>query len=416
MIRRSPFAASFTLCFALCALSTASWASSYKILKTLYPVDGVNPVGGLAFDAVGNLYGTASNGGGPFGADGSVFMLTPSPTEPWSERALYVFNPDGTEGLYPHWTPLLDNQGNVYGVTSEGGEHEGGTIFELSPSQQHYWNETNLYEFESANGWRPNQMLKDAAGNFFLTTEQGGIYGFDYDFGEAVEISPVEGGGYTEQVLHYFTTADNDGMSPRSNLVQDAAGNFYGTTKGGGLYDKGTVFQLAQSKLGGWHEAVIYSFNGHDGWWPEGALAIDDAGNIYGTTLYGGSHVGNDNPGIGNIFELSPSSDGTWTETVIHTFQPDSNDGSEPMGGVTVDSAGNLFGTTFQGGASFLGTVFEFSPAGSGQWAGKILHNFSGADGAAPYCQLIFDNSGNLYGTTSLGGINNAGVVFEITP
>jgi len=401
-------------------LPAAGWCSTYKVLKALYSLDGVHPIGGVVFDAAGNLYGTASDGGGPEGANGAVFMLTPTESGPWSEKALYVFSSD-LDGMFPHWNLALDDQGNVYGVTSKGGLNSFGMIFKLSPGSQGLWTETDLWDYIVPDGYIPSALSRDGAGNFYGTTEYGGVHGGDVDRGTAYQLTPNIGGGYTEQILHYFTTAGNDGITPRSNLVQDAAGNFYGTTKGGGLYGYahgygyGTVFQISKSKLGGWHEEVIYNFNGTDGWTPMGNIAIDAAGNIYGTTLYGGSSDGY-YPGLGTVFELSPNGDGTWTEQTIHTFSYNNNDGAEPKGGVSLDSAGNLWGTTYSGGASGLGIIFEFSPNGDGTWAGHVLHNFSGTDGSGPFCALTFDSAGNVYGTTVYGGLDNNGVVFELTP
>jgi uncharacterized repeat protein (TIGR03803 family) len=397
--------------------SGSSYAATYKVLKSLTSLDGIHPEGGLVFDAAGNLYGTSSFGGGPLGAGyGSVFELEPSNSGPWRERALHIFQRNSRDGEFPHWNPIFDPQGNLYGTTSSGGVdgYYGGTIFELTPTAQELWKETLIYQFHSYDGYDPNQILRDDAGNFYGTTEGGGVHGFYYDFGLAYKLTPMEGGGYTQQVLHYFTTADNDGMSPRSNLVQDVAGNFYGTTKGGGLYDQGSVFELSQSVSGGWHEQVIYSFSGKDGWWPIGSIAIDAAGNIYGTTKFGGTP--NSNIGPGNLFELSPAGDGTWTEKNIHVFEANDNDGYQPLGGVTLDADGNLFGTTYGGGPANAGTVFEFSPTDSGVWTGHILHSFNGVDGGGPSGQLILDNNGNLYGTTAGGGEDYNGVVFEITP
>lgn len=400
------------LTLAVLIMPASSWGASYKVLKALYGLDGAGPVGDLVFDAAGNLYGTARSGGGPLGtSDGSVFMLTPSNNGPWSEKALFVFTRIGSDGEFPRWNPVLDSQGNVYGITEEGGHYNGGTIFELTPDGSGFWSETLVYEFNYPNGTFPNALMRDSAGNFYGTTQIGGVHGWA-DRGLAYELSPNIGGGDTQTVLHYFTTADYDGAGPASNLAQDSAGNFYGTTKYGGLYGYGTVFQIAKSKLGGWHEEVIYSFDGTDGSYPYGNIAVDAAGNIYGTTEFGGS---TGSAGYGNVFEVSPGGKGTWTENIIHTFSYKNNDGTTPMGGVSLDPAGNVWGTTYYGGASGLGTIFEFTPSSGGTWTGKILHNFSGTDGANPFCALIFDSAGNAYGTTEYGG-TGPGVVFEMTP
>lgn len=402
-----------TLCCA--SLTGTARAASYKVLKDLDTLVGRAPIGALTFDSAGDLYGTTANGGGPLGSGfGTVFQLTPTGNGSWSIRALYVFPRTGDDGKFPRWNPFVDDQGNVYGVTLGGGSSNDGVLFQLTPDGSGLWNEKVLYNYSlDSSGHGANALLRDAAGNYFGTAAEGGVHGI-FDRGTAYELSPAVGGGYNLQILHYFTTAKSDGNGPGSNLVQDAAGNFYGTTRHGGAYDMGTVFKISRALHGGWNEEVIYSFNGRDGWLPLGAIAIDSAGNLYGTTEYGGGS--SNNVGPGTLFQLSPAGNNTWRLTNIHLFGRSENDGSDPTSGVSVDATGNVYGTTYSGGAHNEGTVFEFSPDGNGGWIGKILHAFNGDDGAGPSCQLIFDQSGNLYGTTRYGGANGNGVVFEITP
>jgi uncharacterized repeat protein (TIGR03803 family) len=209
----------------------------------------------------------------------------------------------------------------------------------------------------------------------------------------------------TETVLYNFT--GTDGYGPYASLVFDSAGNLYGTTVIGGTYDAGAVFQLTPTSSG-WLETPIYSFtNGNDGANPWSAVVIDAAGNLYGTTYFGGSHS------YGTVFRLSPSSTG-WQLTVLHTFTG-SFDGGNPHAGVILDSAGNLYGTTYFGGRG-NGVVFELSPTSTG-WKETVLHLFSGQnDGGYPGASLVFDGAGNLYGTTTAGGFNHQGVVFRLSP
>jgi uncharacterized repeat protein (TIGR03803 family) len=212
-----------------------------------------------------------------------------------------------------------------------------------------------------------------------------------------------------EKVLYTFT-GGSDGGSPYSGLVFDSAGNLYGTTASGGLYGNGTVFELTPSSSG-WSETALYSFTGGiDGSSPYGNLVFDKAGNLYGTTQYGGTAL------YGTAFELSPSSGGGWSETVLHSFGG-GNDGILPYSGLIFYASGNLYGTTTNGGTKNLGTVFELSPPTGGSWTEKILHSFgSGVDGQSPFANLIFDSAGNLYDTGRGGGMKGIGTVFKLAP
>jgi uncharacterized repeat protein (TIGR03803 family) len=188
-----------------------------------------------------------------------------------------------------------------------------------------------------------------------------------------------------EQVLYSFQNDGTDGIDPGPGLISDGAGNLYGTTIGGGAYNWGTVFELSPAAGGGWTEKVLYNFASvPDGanpyWW----LIFDAAGNLYGTTFAGGTHNG------GAVFELSPAAGGTWTEKVLYSFGNGAMDADAPQAGLIFDAAGNLYGTTEYGGTYYYGTVFELSPNGSGGWTEQVLHSFgNGADGARPFAGLI---------------------------
>ncbi len=207
-----------------------------------------------------------------------------------------------------------------------------------------------------------------------------------------------------------------DGWIPSAGLIFDAAGNLYGTTGLGGTDGVGTVFELTRAG-GGWTEQVLYNF-GTDGAYPGGGLTFDSAGNLYGTTGEGGIHI------LGTVFELTPTVGGGWTETVLHNFGS-GTDGAYPGAGVTFDAAGNLYGTTQYGGtynscSGGCGTVFELTPTAGGGWTEQVLLNFNGTGGANPYAGLIFDGAGNLYGTTQFTYDNCSGfycgTVFELMP
>ena len=227
---------------------------------------------------------------------------------------------------------------------------------------------------------------------------------------------------WNEKVLHNFN--GSDGSASRSGLIFDAAGNLYGTTYTGGTYNYGTVFELSPMVDGGWSETVLHNFNnnGSDGWGPLSALTFDAAGNLYGTTAQGGTYSCG-KLGCGTVFELSPMPGGGWMETVLYSFG-NGTDGVYPIYGALIfDAAGNLYGTTSSGGThncqgiGGCGTVFKLSPTGTE----TVLYSFDHYDG--DWAGLIFDATGNLYGTTEYGGTNQCdgplpgcGTVFELSP
>src|ERR1019366_6074253 len=254
-----------------------------------------------------------------------------------------------------------------------------------------------------------SSLIFDAAGNLYGTTFGGGTSGY----GTVFELRPGAGGTWTEKVVYSFANNGTDGHEPYAGLIFDAAGNLYGTTWAGGPSDLGTVFELTPAGGGTWTEKVLHSFinDGTDGNEPYAGLIFDAAGNLYGTTQDGGTAF------TGTVFQLTPAAGGTWTEKVVYSFANNGTDGTVPKAGVIFDAAGNLYGTTSQGGPSNAGTVFELTPAGGGTWTEKVLHTFgSSTDGIDPVAGLIFDGAGNLYGTTSRGGTYNRGTAFELTP
>jgi uncharacterized repeat protein (TIGR03803 family) len=370
---------------------------------------GDQPDAGVIFDAAGNLYGTTAFGGTR--GQGIVFELMPNGSGGWTEKVLHNFG-NGTDGSEPWGSLILDRAGNLYGTTAGGGMHRGGTVFELTPNGSGGWTEKTLFNFDNGiDGARPAAgLIFDAAGNLYGTTVFGGIHGSGIVF----ELMPNGSGGWAEKVLRNFGNGYN-GVWPNASVILDAAGNLYGTTSGGGSYGLGTVFELTPTHGGQWTEKLLYNFslNGRDGFWPEAGLISDAAGNLYGTTSTGGAST------YGAVYELMPSGSGGWTEKVLHSFSlyTDPAGGQTPIGGLILDRAGNLYGTTYLGGTYQYGTVFELTPNGSGGWTDTVLHTFgSGTDGVGPWAGLILDRAGNLYGTTPWGGTYSNGIVFELTP
>jgi uncharacterized repeat protein (TIGR03803 family) len=270
--------------------------------------------------------------------------------------------------------------------------------------------ETVLYSFQGGtDGSNPSAgLVADAAGNLYGTTTTGGVGPCTGGCGTVFRLSPQPGGNWSEAVLYSFQ-AGSDGAAPVASLIFDAAGNLYGTTISGGAKNEGTVFQLSPQG-GTWAETVLYSFEGgSDGAYVTSPVIFDAAGNLYGTTVFGG---GRQNAGV--VFQLAPPAQpgGTWTETVLHRFGSP-GDGLDPMAGLLVDHQGALYGTTFDG------LVFKLTPPAPGHsvWKEKILYQFTGGgnNGSQP-CNLSL-GKGVLYGTTNLGGSPaNAGTVFQLRP
>ena len=327
----------------------------------------------LIFDAAGNLYGTTSQGG-PFGG-GIVFELVPQLAGGWAEIILYRFGtglgPIGPTGV------VFDTAGNLYGVAG-GGLYDNGTVFELSPKTGGGWTAKTLHNFGFGpkDGIYPNGgLIIDGAGNLYGTTFMGGAHTASAVGGTVFELSPPAGARtyWLETVLHSFGVGVNvppgDGWDPIGGVVMDAAGNLYGTTFNGGIYDTantgGTVFEVSPAPGGGWTETVLHDFseNHIDGFWPCAGLAIDGAGNLYGTAEAGGSKVDSANYSLGVLFELSPPAAGstTWTETILHPFGA-GKDGQASTSNVILDNAGNLYGTTNRGGTLGGGIIFELTP------------------------------------------------------
>ncbi len=349
----------------LCALTMIATqpvrAQTFSVLHTFIDgADGANPDGGLTIDSAGNLYGTAANGG--TGGAGTVYKLTHSGSG-WTLSPLYSFS-GGSDGAYPIARVTIGTNGTLYGSTASGGQgscnlygHNGcGTVFNLRP---------------------PASICK------------------------AVSCS------WAESVLYRFTSGNDDGADPGGDLTFDQSGNLYGGTTEGGCTETGVVYELTAAQ-GSWLETVVFCPNPtSQGAGPNGGVIFDRAGNIYGVLGAGPQGSG------GAVYELTPSGGG-WNETTLYDFPNQPNDGHDPVGGLIMDSVGNLFGTTSAGGSGGGGTVFELSPS-QGGWIYNGLYSFTG-NYFGPLDKLTMDTAGNLYGTRAYGGEYGYGSVFKLTP
>ena len=321
---------------------------------------------------------------------GRVLVMTPSAEAHAGATftLLYSFK-GGADGSNPAAGLVRDAAGNLYGTTLGGGTSGYGTAFKLDTTGA----ETVLHSFSgsSGDGALPYAgLVRDAAGNLYGTTYGGGRY----DMGAAFKLDTTG----AETTLHSFGFR-SDGRIPLGGLIRDAAGNLYGTASEGGASGQGTVFKLDRTGA----ETVLHIFTGSsgDGAVPGGDLVRDAAGNLYGTTYAGGASD------MGTVFRLET----TGTETVLYSFRGKPLDGAHPRAGLVRDAAGNLYGTTLEGGASDKGTVFKLDTTG----AETVLHSFTGVpDGRNPYGGLVRDAAGYLYGTTYKGGASDHGTVFRL--
>ena len=321
--------------------------------------DGGLPFGELAKDEAGNLYGTAILGGDlsyEYGTGcGVVFELTPGP-KGWKETVVHAFHLK--DGCSPQGELLRDGAGNLYGITTLGGDSPCGcgTVFELSPSRAG-WKLTTLHSFhDGSDGGAPSALFRDGSGNLYVT--DGG--GTDQPYGVILKLSRP--GKTWKLTTLYSFSGGPDGSFPGAAVVFGQGGALYGTTLSGGTYGLGVVYRLTPSKPT-WTETVLHSFaGGQDGNAPDSNLLFDSQGNLYGATFQGGT-TGMD--GYGTIFKLTNSGD-TWTESVAFSF--DGTDGYTPEGDIIWDAAGNLYGTTTTSGnfcngdQSGCGNVYEFTP------------------------------------------------------
>lgn len=319
------------------------------------------------------------------------------PVEGQTYKVIHNFTRIGADGASPYGGLVLST-GALYGTTYAGGLYGAGNVYKLFPISTSSWGYSGLYSFlGGSDGDGPAfGTLAIYNGALFGTTEGGGYLGVAFKVGQSAT-------GWQESVVHSFGHG-KDGNEPIGGVAFDKTGNLYGTTLLGGVYGNGTVYRITPSGV----ESVIYGFKGGlDAVNPAAGVTVDDEGNIYGTTSFGGAY------GVGAVYKLSPTGSGSWSETVLYSFQG-LNDGQNPVGGVILDKGGHLYGGTFDGGVNGGGTVYELSPHPGGGTL-TVLYSFSGGYGG-PYNKLTFDAAGNLYGTTNGEGANGYGSVFKLTP
>ncbi len=400
----------------------------------------------------------------------ATLMLAASGLAQDSEKTLFTFG--GPKSGAVGATHLIsDPAGNLYGSTFSGGNNSTscqtytgvpgcGVVFKLTPTTQGSWVETVLYTFTGGrDGAVPaGGVVMDAKGNLYGITEFGGDEkspnclgnGSSYlpGCGVVFKLTPTAHGPWVETVLHTFTDS-SDGAWPWSGVILDASGNVYGTASQGGAtetcappYGCGVVFKLTPAASGSWPESILYAFTGTDGFLPWGGLTFGPRGNLYGVTYLAGDASAScfGDTGCGLVYKLAPTRTGLWKETVLYAFTGGA-DGGVPLLGVTLDSHGNVYGTTIYGGDTNgncpggygynvppgCGVVFKLTPNGQGPWPESVLYTFTGgSDGGFAGTPVVLDSAGNLYGEAgggdsaapceNLGTVFGCGVVFELTP
>jgi len=384
------------LTLTICGLLLATpWAlaQTYSVVHSFKgPPDGKYPKSILTRDKNGNLFGTTTRGGVSYG--GMAFKLDSN----GKETTLYNF--DAGYGAGPIGGMARNKKGNLYGATQSGGAYGWGAVFKLNKSG----NETVLHSFDASagDGATPySGPIRDASGNLYGTTALGGT-------SKNGIVYKIDSKG-KETILHRFT-GGSDGSNPYGGLVRDSEGNLYGTTGFGGNCGGGYCGEVFKIDATG-NLTVLYGFTGKggDGNFAFAGVTRDPNGNLYGTTYYGGNLQCGDPylPGCGIVFKLDPAGN----ETVLYAFS--GTDGANPAGGVVLDAAGNLYGTTWGGGDYGAGVVFKLDESGNL----TVLHSFAGPpDGDLPAAGVFLDTTGSIYGTTQEGGAYGWGIVYKLVP
>lgn len=384
--------------------------------------DGAVP-NGLTIDRSGSLYGTTSGPTDCYTRCGNVYKFS-SHGLGWILSPLYAFR-GGSDGNRPLATVTIAADGSLYGTTAAGGGGGGcdfgglsgcGTVYHLRPPAEVCtavncpWTNTILHAFTGYPDLNSpsSEIVFDQAGNLYGSSGYGGPYPIGLGLGGVYELT-LSQGSWSYSIAYAFPGTPN-GWGPFGAVLLDQAGNIYGTTYGGGAYTYGTVYKMTHAGSG-WNEAILYSFGDGqtDGIGPIIGLTSDSAGNLYGSTPDGGL---NDN---GEVFQLSPLNGGYTYSVLYYGFGPAHGQGGGPDSKLVMDRAGNLYGTQFGGGANGDGIIFKLTPGNDG-WTFTDLHDFDSSDGYHPAGNLVLDSNGNLYGTTYGGGAYGDGVIWELTP
>jgi hypothetical protein len=387
--------------FAIAAVSPAS-AQTFTTLYTFY---GSNPFGGLVADRNDNYYGTTAAGGEYY--YGMVFELSP-PTVAWggwTETVIWNFAGYGYgDGAGPAYQLLIDEEGNLYGETRQGGIYDSGTVFLLAPPKTSggSWTKRILYLPTGGEEVFFGELLRDSAGALYGTQFSSGTF----DEGLAFKLTPGPNGEFRATTLYSFGATTADSAWPYGPLTMDMAGNLYGVSYGGGANKFGTAYKLtAPATEGGlWSNSVLYSFGeGEQGCIPEGNVVLDRSGRLYGLTSGCGA-LGN-----GVFFQLTPTESGPWLESILHAFSSTDGGGGSPS--LALDTHANVFyGTSYYAGG--FGVAYQIAPpvTRGGAWTDTVLHSFSGgSDGAYPVGPIVWDANGVLYSTSY-------STAFSITP
>ncbi len=385
-----------------------SAVSAKSAEQVLYSFSGGNDGGDAASGLVirGGNLYGTTVVGGAY-ACGTIFKLAPQKSLPWHESVLYSFDCYGT-GKTPYGGVTFDRKGSLYGSTVSGGS--GGSCGSSGCGVVFRLTsraaESVLHSFTGGNDGF-------GPGGGVAIDSMGHLYGTTPDGGTNAEGTVYEISRarrtWHESVIHAFTGGKDGAVGSLGTLLVDSSGDLYGVTETGGARGAGTAFKMTRASKNRWNLKTLYAFKGTpDAASPYGGLIEDASGNLYGTTYYGGAH------GLGSVFELIASARGKYHERVLYSFRGGS-DGSSPTSTLLVGASGRLYGTTSAGGGSCdCGTIFEFDATSGSE---TVLHSFgSSGDGAYPYYGLTQDSGGNLYGTTVQGGTFNHGAVFELTP
>jgi hypothetical protein len=405
------------LVFALALTAVPAWpGSKYGVLHNFTGGgDGGGPTSGpLLLDQEGRIYGETAAGGGT-GCRGygcGLIFELTMQSNGKWQEKVLYEFPGGKDGAIPIGSLVLDAVGNLYGTTRADGGASPSTVFKLSPH---------------AGGWSHQVIYEPGSDAGLILDKTRNLYGFIGPGGhKAGAVSELVRGskGWNPKTLYSFCSQHQcaDGEGPGDPLAWAAAGNLYGTTLYGGNSPPkcpgslgcGVAFQMMRNSDGTWKYKVLHRFAAFptDGQYPDGGLAVDTRGNAYGVTGFGGVH------GNGTVFKLTLSSGGHWKQTVLYDF-PNCGNGCSPYSTLVFDKAGNLYGTGSGGLADCqgytCGLIFKLSPQAGGKWKYSVVHKFTGTDGGFPN-GVIIDAKGNLYGTTQAFGKYGYGVAFEITP